>query len=215
MPHLSLYLLREDILFVNDWLNAEEEIAFLVSVGEGRWVARREHAIVPDIGTQRFGGSGIWPGAAEYYLWHIPSGPLPLPRPTGSTGVKLRIRPGTSEEELHVRDPWGGWNEMRAGANRRIPWLGPGPVGAVHLTIHEHENEEIPLSGFGWIGNHYRIIGNAAPAVTMKFWKRLRGMAKKVGSAIPRGNRTGLPSDSYAFPHAHREIMNGRPCAIN
>ena len=129
--------------------------------------------------------------------------------------VKLTVGKGTTENELQVRDPWKGWTELRSGANRRIPWLGPGHVGAIHLEVREYERDEIPLSGFGWIGNHYRIIGSGAPDVTMKFWKRLRGMAKKVGSPIPRGNRQGFAKDAYAFPQAFKEISCGRPCSLN
>lgn len=217
MAHLPLYLLREDILFLNDWLNATKEIAFLVSDGKGRWIAKSEHRILGDIGTQYDCDRRSMPGSAEYLLWHVPSGPLPLVSPTGTSGVKLQFKDTARASEPTILDPWKGWDELRTGANSRVPWLGPGHVGSIHLEIRDFQDqiEEIPLSGFGWIGNHYKTIGNAAPDATMKFWKRLRSMAKKVGHIVPRGNRAGFPKDSYAFPQAFREISNGRPCAVN
>lgn len=71
------------------------------------------------------------------------------------------------------------------------------------------------MSSFEWIGNHYKLIGNAADPLTEKFWSRLRRMVKKIGKQIPRGNKEGGKNEIFALPQAYQEIKNGKPCAIN
>ena len=215
MAWLPMYLLREDVEFLNDWLNQEEEIAFLVSNGNKKWIAKKQHDIHSDIGTQDFGEGYNFkmPNYVEYNLWHISSGQLPL---LGEfKGAKLRFSKTDNGEDGKVLDPWAGWTEIRTGANPRVPYFGSGHPGIIHLQIKKPQTNEIPISCFGWIGNHYKIIGSAADASTEKFWSKLRRMAKKIGTHIPRSNETDRKKEIYAFPTAYKEIKNGRPCSLN
>jgi hypothetical protein len=137
-------------------LNENEEIAFLVSNGTGKWIARLQHDIISDSGTQTFGtklwGEGldfVIPNFVEYNLWHIPSGQLPLL--------------GNGTPDSFIDSPWSGWTEKRQGANHRVPYFGVGHPGIISLIIKlPDEKGEIPMSNFQWIGNHYRIIGYGA-----------------------------------------------------
>ncbi len=71
------------------------------------------------------------------------------------------------------------------------------------------------MSNFGWIGNHYKIVGNGAEQTTKKFWNKLRRIAKKIGTQIPRSNDPEGKKEVFAFPTAYEEIKNGRPCSLN
>ena len=73
MAWLPMYLLKQDVEFLNDWLNQESDIAFLVSNGAKKWIAKKEHNIISDTGTQT--SNYI---VRKYSLWHTPSGALPL-----------------------------------------------------------------------------------------------------------------------------------------
>ena len=227
MAWIPMYLLQADVEFLNDWLNQEDEIAFIVSNGHKKWIAKKEHHILPDIGTQCWefdeAEFEVWgsdkpdlsiPNFVEYQLWHVPSGPLPLLEPVDG-GVKLKFKKDDWEEEGKVGNPWLGWTEHRTGANPRMPYFGAGHPGVFHLEVKLPQEGEIPISNFGWIGNHYRIIGNGAEPATEKFWNKLRRMAKKVGTQIPRGNGTAWKKEVFAFPNAYKDIQNGRPCAVN
>ncbi len=46
MAGIPLYLLDKDVEFLNDWINQEEEIAFLVTAGHKRWIVKKEHAML-------------------------------------------------------------------------------------------------------------------------------------------------------------------------
>ena len=205
MAWLPMYLLDKDVDFLNDWLNQEEEIAFLISDGRKKWIAKKEHNIASDIGRQKFG---------EYNLWHVPSGLLPL-LGANKDGVKLKFGKEDWDKDGKVENPWLGWTEIRTGANSRIPYFGAGHPGVISLEINLPHDPEIRMSNFGWIGNHYKIIGNGAEQTTEKFWNKLRRMAKKIGTQIPRSNAQDGRKEIFAFPNAYEEIKNGRPCALN
>lgn len=216
MAWLPMYLLDKDVEFLNDWLNQEEEIAFLVSSGHKKWIAKKEHNILTDIQTQTFGAGHNFtiPNYAEYTLWHVPSGPLPLL--DASKGVaRLKFNKEDWDEDGKVENPWVGWTEIRQGANSRVPYFGAGHPGVIHLEIKLPQDDEIRMSNFGWIGNHYKIIGNGAEKVTEKFWSKLRRMAKKVAIQIPRSNEPNRKKEVFAFPTAYKEIQSGRRCALN
>jgi hypothetical protein len=216
MAWLPMYLLDKDVGFLNDWLNQEEEIAFLVSNGNKKWIAKKEHDILADIGTQKVadGLTFAIPNYAEYNLWHVPSGPLPLLE-ANAGGVKLKFNKEDWNKDGKVDNPWLGWKEIRTGANQRIPYFGAGHPGVIHLEINLPHEEEIRISSFGWIGNHYKMIGNGADSTTEGFWKKLRKMAIKVATQIPRSNNVNYKKEIFAFPTAHKEIQNGRICALN
>jgi hypothetical protein len=203
MAWIPLYLVRQDLELLNDWLNKEEEIAFLVKNGAGKWIAKKEYKIIDEIGTQTFRGIGNFPMAnfIEYNLWHIPSGQLPL------------IGDGTSD--TFITDPWAGWTENRQGYNHRVPYFGSGHPGIISLQIRLADDGEIPKSSFGWIGNHYKMIGRPAEKSTELFWNKLRRMVKKVSIQVPTANRPNWKKEVFAFPIAFNEIENGRACSLN
>ena len=213
MAWLPMYLMREDVELLNDWLNLEDEIAFLTSNGNKRWIARKAHNILVDIEGRDFSNQVRVPKYIEYNLWHIPSGPLPLIGTSMSETLKFWNK--DQDKEKKVLDPWSGWKEVRTGANSEIPYFGAGHPGVMHLEVKLSDKDIIPMSSFGWIGNHYKIIGNGAEKSTEKFWSKLRRMAKKYAAHIPRGNMENWKKEIYAFPAAYKDIVNGKPCSIN
>lgn len=217
MAWIPMYLLAKDVSFLNDWLNQEKKLLFWVFNGLKKWIAKREHNIVNDIGTQVYSSHGfeyVMPNYVEYYLWHIPSGQLPLLEANNGS-VKLRFQMEDWNEDGKIDEPWSSWKEIRSGTNSRIPYLGAGHPGVIHMGINLPNDPEIRMSNFGGIGNHYRIIGNAAEQTTDKFWRKLRKMAKKVGTQIPRCNAADGKKEVFAFSAAYEKIKIGRPCSSN
>lgn len=208
MAWTPMYLEKEDVEILNTWLNENEEIAFLVSNGSGKWIAKKQLDIFAESELQmaevRLIAEDLeiqTPYSFQYNLWHIPSGKLPL--------IDTSIN-------RFIDDPWSGWTEIRAGANRGVPYFGAGHVGIISLNIHlAYNNGAIPISHFGWIGNHYKVIGNGAEKSTELFWNKLKRMVKKVAVQIPRCNRLETKKEVFAFPSAYSEISNGRPCSSN
>lgn len=213
MPLIPMYLQYEDVEFLKDWLNQEEEIAYLVSNGHKRWIAKKEYDILTDIGTQQIIPSyeTTIPDHVEYNLWHIPSGPLPLLEPI-SGGVSLKLSKEDWIPENIVGNPWLGWNELRTGQNFRVPYFASHP-GVFHLEVTLLRYSVIPQSKFQWIGNRYREIGNVPNQSTEQFWKRLKRMVRKVATHIPVSNNPNGKKEIYAFPAAYKAIRNGKPCS--
>src|SRR6266498_4489178 len=109
MAWIPMYLVEPDVEFLNDWLNQEEEIAFLVSNGHKRWIAKKEHNILNDLKNNFFAFSH-----PEYSLWHIPSGNLPVIKPHRG-GVTLRLKEEDWKYEQTISNPWEGWTELLTG----------------------------------------------------------------------------------------------------
>ena len=215
MPAIPMYLLDKDVEFLNDWINQEEELAFLVSNGEKRWIANREHDMLTEMKTEPLPGLNLMmPDYRKFALWHIPAGPLPLIE--AHTGfVEMKFSSEDWDKDPKIDNPWLGWTEQRTGADPSIPYFGPGCKAAIYLVVNLPRDEEIRNSGISWTGNHYKIIGNAASQSTLDFWSKLRRMVRKVATHIPRGNTPGGTKEIYAFPSAYGEIRNGRPCSIS
>lgn len=191
-----MYLTKDDIEILNDWLNQEPEIAFLISNGNKKWIAKNQHSILEEIESQNSDYSYV-----NYKLWHISSGSLPLLDPF--------------DTEKKVVNPFEGWIEVNTGADTKVPYFGAGHPGVISLEIKVFNSDEIPMSSFGWIGNHYKIIGNGSEKSTEKFWLKLRKEIKKMGTQIPRCNHLSGKNEIYAFPIAYKEIKDGRECALN
>ncbi|QDP84472.1 hypothetical protein FNJ88_02465 [Chryseobacterium sp. SNU WT5] len=191
-----MYLTKKDVQILNDLLNQEEQIAFLVSNGNRKWIAKNEHNILEEIERQN---SDF--GFVEYKLWHIPSGPLPLFDHINS-GKK-------------IVNPFEGWTEITSGADLDVPYFGAGHPGVISLEIKINNVGEIPMSSFGWIGNHYKIIGNGSEKVTEKFWSKLRRTIKNLSKQIPRCNQSSCKNEVFTFANALKEIENGCECALN
>lgn len=198
-----MYLYEADVKLLLDRLNSDPEIAFIVPVGRPernhKWIA------VPYIEHLRDG---------SHMLWHVPSGPLPLIGPSGP------------ESYTFIPDPWTGWTEQRPGADPTLPFFVSHP-GTIQLELHRWETvynsqgerrfpfdrspDVVGMSCFGWIGNRYRPIGQAASPATEKWWNRLRHWVTKTATRIPRsGPIKGSELEIYAFPCAYKAIESGK-----
>jgi hypothetical protein len=188
MPWLPLYIDEIDAAGLGDELNFDPEIAFIVATSPGVWVARRALHGIAD---------------GRLCLWHVPSGPLPLFR-----GVDRQ--PGT------VADPWAGWTEFKAGADPLVPYFGAGHPGIVWWNVRTRSRRVpggIGLSSFEWIGNHYRVLGNAADPRTEAWWAQLRKSVRRwKARRVPRSGPTDGPNpEIWALPSALSKINAGVP----
>ncbi len=190
MPWMPFYSDEEDWRVILDWLNQQDEIAFVISDVPGRW---RTVQTVSALYSPRI------------YLWHIPSGPLPLVHPL----------PGRQVDP--IADPWSGWTAL--GSRKDTPYFGPYYPGVIRLN-HRRRNSEQPnvirLSSFEWTGDlHARSRCPAAPS-TKKFWQSLRRWIRKSAVQIPRsGPIDGPRPQIWAFPAALSAIRNGCQRADN
>ncbi len=192
MPWLPMYLVAEDARSLIGLLNRDQDVAFLVTDGPGRWIARNELSE---------------PSASRISLWHIPSGPLPL------------LGERTTEPVGQIGDPWSGWTERRQGADSTNPYFGPGHPGVIWLNLRlaARDLQSIcGLSSFEWIGNHYSLIGNAAKPATEHWWRKLRRNVQKAARKVPRVRLDSpLPAEVYAFPAAYELLKAGRSADAN
>lgn len=188
MPWLPIYADKDDFIGILDWLNSSDEVAFVVPDGPRRWraITKLDCLSVPRI-----------------CIWHVPSGPLPLVRPYPDRTVTL------------IESPQDGWEELRTGADPNTPFFGVGHPGIIwlnHRPVSLRTAGGIGLSSYEWIGNHYRMIGNAAEPVTEAYWKLLRKWTQKQSKKIPRsGALDGAGAEIFAFPSAFREFQSGTP----
>jgi hypothetical protein len=178
MPWIPMYLAADDVALLSAMLNADEEIAILVTDGPRRWKA------VLGLSTLSMGRIG---------MWHIPSGPLPLLAPD-------------KKDALQVHDPLSGWNEMRTGADPTTPYFGAGHPGVIWLNLRPHpkeRNSACGMSSFEWIGNHYSLIGNPATKATELWWRSLRRRIRRIAKKVPRQHLSSPSrSEIFAFPAA-------------
>jgi hypothetical protein len=173
-----MYLAADYVALLSAMLNADEEIAILVTDGPRRWKA------VLGLSTLSMGRIG---------MWHIPSGPLPLLAPD-------------KKDALQVHDPLSGWNEMRTGADPTTPYFGAGHPGVIWLNLRPHpkeRNSACGMSSFEWIGNHYSLIGNPATKATELWWRSLRRRIRRIAKKVPRQHLSSPSrSEIFAFPAA-------------
>ena len=164
MAAIDLYADRSDIDAIAARLNADDNCAFLVGAGPGRWKA---------VSTlDRFDDG-------DYCIWVRSGGALPL------------LRANHDAEADLIKNPWDGWTEERAGADVRFPYFGPGHPAIVWFNVRTKGRAAgaIGLSHFGWIGNSFRVLGTPAHAAVEKWWQRLRRSITKIGtSSSTKGN---------------------------
>ena len=134
----------------------------------------------------------------KYYLWHIPSGSLPL----------LSAR-AFGENEI-IKDPFAGWVERRAGADPSVPFFGSTPkiIELQKISKGVEFSDSIGLSSFGWIGNRYSVLGEEASRTTENWWRRMQWWVKKVAiEKIPRWDFIDGPKpEIWAFSSAYKRI---------
>ncbi|HJT77944.1 MAG TPA: hypothetical protein VJ739_12145 [Gemmataceae bacterium] len=177
----------------------------------------------------------------KYTLWHVPGGPLPLlagdrrPRSRRQAGRGFTLAQALGHEDGTVPDPWAGWIERQPGADPSQPYFGAGHAAIIDLEVRTrevletyleedlltvrreiHDPRMIGLSDFSWIGNHYRIIGRPALAVTERWWGRLRRRVRRVATRVTRsGPLRGPHAEVYAFPAALDAIQGGMGRSVN
>jgi hypothetical protein len=205
MPSIPFYALKKDFVWLFDWLNQEEELAFIVPDGPGRWRA---------VNNYSFQGEG------DYTFWHVKSGPLPLMR-------------GKGKRDEEIADPWSGWKEeVEYGGGLAAvvpglttggrPFFGPTSLGTFDLSAdisvckkRRHHLKLPPsvigMSHFGWVGNHYSILGHKAHKSTERLWAKLKRAIAKQSVKIPRqGPLDGPAKEVWALPTAYEKIRAGR-----
>ncbi len=182
---LPLYVDETDASLLLECINLDPDVAFIVANGPGQWVARASLDKVED---------------GRFCIWHVPSGPLPM--------LNSRAKP------LTVDDPWSGWTELRAGADRTLPYFGQGHPGVIWWNLRTRSRSAdggLGLSSFEWIGNHYRIIGSPAAPSTEAWWAGLRRLIRKQkAERVPRsGPVDGARPEIWALPSALVKIQRG------
>ncbi len=187
MAWIPIYAAETDLRLLLSFLNASDEIAFVVSDGPGKWIAVKSLSALPN---------------GRYCLWHVPSGALPLIR-------------GVNDAPGEIRDPFDGWTEARAGADRTQPYFGPGHPGVFWLNVRSTQTNPtgipvVGLSSFEWIGNHYKSIGFQPKPETERFWKHLYRWVRKSAVQVPRGGpRQMTPPAIWALPGAQAMFQAG------
>jgi len=143
MAEIILYLTKKDTESIVEWINHEDEVAWIVKESQNcnvyRWKAVN---CIEEI------------KASEYCLWKIGAG-------------NLRIPSGSHEtEDTLVLDPFKGWEQTLDTDSAETPWFGAAAPETYNFTFREKGKEaenSIGRSGFNWIGNYFSIIGNSAP----------------------------------------------------
>ena len=196
MSEIILYLTPSDADTIVEWLNNEIDIAWIIKDSQAGNVVRWRAVHTIEKMTAR-----------EYCLWKIGAGNLRIP--SGALDV----------EDSIVLDPFKGWEQTLARPSDDTPWFGQDAPETFTFRFKEngkeHENS-IGRSGFYWIGNYFRAIGNGAPEECSKWWERLRRFVKKNAIGIPWPGEIGSgKTGSYAFPEAFTQLKNGRPRDLN
>ncbi len=201
MPWIGFYANDDDIILINNILDDDPEIAFLVK--------KLKRDFLKTKWTQWIAVNSIEVlNQGQYTLWHIPSGPIPLPLST------------LGDDYEFIDDPWQGWVEKISGLNSNIPWFFGDPPGIIYLRI-QHKGREsdnsIGLSDFNWIGNRYSTIGWPAAKETQAWWRKLQKRIKDISvKKIPRiGPINGEKPEIWALPSAYKQIEEGRPRDAN
>jgi hypothetical protein len=180
---IGIYLEEEDSTLLRARLNQDQEIAFLMPEGPGRWRAVWESDDV----------------LGKTMLWHVPGGPLPLLRPDGS--------------ETFIEDPFAGWRDLAPGMDSSVPYFGLGCPSTVLLELYVRgwrgllRPNMLPLSGITWYGA--RPYSGPHPS-TRRWWSRFRRWLRQHTTRITRsGPLQGPRGDVHAFPVALHSIQAG------
>ena len=118
-----------------------------------------------------------------------------------------------------ITDPWAGWTERRAGADKPVPFFGAGHPGVFWLklrTAPKISGHVCGPSSFEWIGNLYKVLGNAAKPETIHAWNRLPGRIGKAVTKVPGGQLSSSQAATiWAFPEAYTRLNEGNQADRN
>lgn len=227
MPWLPFFVDENDKKTLVDWLNSQDEIAFIVSTGFKKWKT------VSTVDNLENG---------NHQLWHMRSGDLP--RYVTESGEdwmqwdeneETALVPWSANElDGFISNPWEGWTSdstsLLLGEHPGIFHLdlwtrhvnhGIGRMidGEFVLERRIYEENKIGLSGFSWSGS--RLPFKVPPQHTRDWWENLKrwiaGEAKLLAS-IPEWEDEGElieKSSFYAFPAAYLALRNGMSYCSN
>ena len=188
---MILCLTTQDVETLRDWLNREACIAWIVKVGQSRFLYRWQAVDTID---------NVNPG--EYHLWHKTAGSLNIP--SGSPEVP----------DVDVAEPYAGWTQYLDREDATTPWFGgrlPGPYYFRFSPNGEEAPNSIGRSEFSWQGDYFHAVGSPAPPEAKRWWQRLGRFVRARSTGIPWPSPDhGSRSLAYAFPDAYAEIMRGR-----
>lgn len=207
MAWTPMYLEKEDVDLLIDWLNGEDGIAYIVNTGPFKWKAVDTYEYKEDVNLS---------------LWHKPGGRLPLITEENKMEYPYRE---------FIDNPYNEWRndsfKKYSEEYKTVPYFG-NCLWVMTLDLHVvgrvYDNNKIPsfqgyskdilgMSCFGWIGNHYSAIGREwrAPESTKKWWERKTRWIRKVAKRVPRYGTDFRQDEIYAFPYALRSIKSGKP----
>ncbi len=196
MAEIILYVTAPDVELIRSWLNEEREVAWIIlesRVGDRcRWKAVDELSRVE---------------AECYALWHKLAGPLNVP--SGDPTVP----------DAHVVDPFAGWIQRGVDPRTTTPFFGGNLPGPFTVTLRDKGRQDfnsLARSGFHWLGDYFRPIGKPAHPAAKAWWNRLRRFVKSRAASIPWPYpRSSGKRVAFAFPEAHRQILEGRLLETN
>jgi hypothetical protein len=225
MPSLSFFIDGHDVALLLEWLNADPEIAFIVSDSQpGSEIDR------PRRGPGFFIEDGELKGEVErprrwkavrtvdaladglQSLWHVPAGPLPLIEVKKDAGTMSLIGPNSPPLYPAIPDPWSGWTGTDGFGPGCHPWIRL-DLWTRHKPYTEQERQTLNVlntfwadnddmlvvSDLQWTGGHFR----PAPPQTQRWWNRMKGWIDRNAIRL-RSN----PS-FWAFPSALRKLKGG------
>jgi hypothetical protein len=192
MGWLPMYLNKTDVDELLEFLNDEDQIAYLVCTEPYCWKA------VKTVDKLQNG---------ETVLWHIPSGPLPLHTKAAATL--------NNNYKSWILDPFRGWANKDCVSDGVEPYFGGCWPGVISLNIKLGAEAEISMSCFTWIGNYFAMIGKPADRKTERYWQRLRRQIKKRSVPLSRSDDLVNSDNIYTFKGALEEIKNGKKRALN
>jgi hypothetical protein len=194
VPSIELYLDMPDLSLLQEFLNNEGDLAFIIPSSDGTFEMKDSVTLEPN---------------HKYTLWHVPSGDVPVDccdvqgrivvdpirgvRP-GAIDLRLEVSPGKYQQL--VRRSQGDGYELKL-------FDDPTAIGRSH---------------FGWLGNKFKLVGKGALPSTVRWWQRLRRWVSKHGHRVTwTGELEGPKSELrvWAFPFAYAALKLGRPRSVN
>lgn len=197
MPATILYLTPNDAQVITDWLNEDANIAWIIKDRQNncdyRWRAVDTVAEIQ---------------SGSHCLWLKTAGPLRIPSGRHDT------------DDTEVAEPFSGWDQRLDNEVADEPWFGVAAPETFSFTFKAQGSEAddaIGRSGFNWIGNYFRLIGQGAPVESERWWSKYKRFLKKnaIGIPWPEDLDSGARTGAYAFPEAYNEICHGRARDIN
>jgi hypothetical protein len=194
MPSIEMYLDVPDLLVIQEFLNADKEIVFVVPSEHGSYLTTKPIALQANAG---------------YTMWHVPSGDIP--------------RDCLNPDGKIVADPWAKWHvgairlrlEVCPGKYQTFV---PMSSGRGYDLAMFQDGSAIGRSSFDWVGNKFSVIGKKANPGTVRWWQRLRRWvskkAQKVASYGPLQSK-GSSLEVWAFPAAYEALSCRRARSIN